>query len=232
MKTCAIMQPTYLSWSGYFSLMASVDVFVFLDDVQFERRSWQTRNRILFEGVEKLLTVPVKKTLREDLIKNIEVDYSTGWQTSHFGILKQAYGKAPCFGEVVELLKETISIRDYKISDMNIKFISKCADLFEIKCSILKASDFGCRGKRTDHLAELCRRVGAEKYISPVGSMQYLEADGFQNRHNMCLGFFDFAPREYKQIGSASFISHLSIIDVVANIGIDGAKKYIRNGTC
>jgi hypothetical protein len=212
--------------------MASVDVFVFLDDVQFERRSWQTRNRILFEGVEKLLTVPVKKTLREELIKNIEVDYSTDWQTSHLGILKQAYRKAPCFGEVVELLKEIISIRDYKISDMNIKFISKCADLFEIKCSLLKASDLGCRGERADHLAALCKRVGAERYISPVGSMQYLEADDFQNKHNVCLGFSNFVPREYKQTGSAGFISHLSTIDVVANIGIDGTKKYIRNGTC
>ena len=53
-RSCAIMQPTYLPWSGYFNLMARVDVFVLLDDVQFERRSWQSRNRILVNGHEVL----------------------------------------------------------------------------------------------------------------------------------------------------------------------------------
>ena len=43
----AIMQPTFLPWLGYFSLIKSVDKFVFLDDVQFDRRSWQQRNYIL-----------------------------------------------------------------------------------------------------------------------------------------------------------------------------------------
>ena len=42
----AIMQPTFLPWCGYFDLMDEVDVFVFLDDVQFDYRSWQHRNKI------------------------------------------------------------------------------------------------------------------------------------------------------------------------------------------
>ena len=43
----AISQPTYLPWVGYFALIDSCKKFVFLDDVQFDRRSWQQRNRIL-----------------------------------------------------------------------------------------------------------------------------------------------------------------------------------------
>ena len=50
MKIIAIMQPTYLSWSGYFNLMARATEFIFLDDVQFSHQSWQQRNRIVAQG--------------------------------------------------------------------------------------------------------------------------------------------------------------------------------------
>ena len=63
---CAIMQPTYLPWAGYFNLISQVDRFVFLDDVQFEKQSWQTRNRILLQGEECLISVPVRKTRHTD----------------------------------------------------------------------------------------------------------------------------------------------------------------------
>ena len=42
----AISQPTYLPWLGYFDLIDQVDRFVVLDNVQFEKQSWQQRNRI------------------------------------------------------------------------------------------------------------------------------------------------------------------------------------------
>ena len=57
----AIMQPTYFPWSGYFSLINYVDKFVFLDNVQFDRRSWQQRNRIANGEKVLWITVPVKK---------------------------------------------------------------------------------------------------------------------------------------------------------------------------
>ena len=43
---CAIMQPTYLPWLGYFDLIKQVDIFVLLDNVKLEKRSWHVRNRI------------------------------------------------------------------------------------------------------------------------------------------------------------------------------------------
>ena len=57
----AISQPTYLPWVGYFALIDSCKKFVFLDDVQFDRRSWQQRNRILINQKINYLTLPIKK---------------------------------------------------------------------------------------------------------------------------------------------------------------------------
>ena len=58
-KKVAIMQPTFLPWTGYVALMDHVDEFVFLDHVQFDKRSWQQRNRIKTANGPQWLTVPV-----------------------------------------------------------------------------------------------------------------------------------------------------------------------------
>src|SRR5579864_5457599 len=55
----AISQPTYLPWLGYLDLIDQVDTFVLLDNVQFEKQSWQQRNRIKTPTGLQWLTVPV-----------------------------------------------------------------------------------------------------------------------------------------------------------------------------
>ena len=79
--TTAIMQPTYLPWPGYFSLIKNVKNFVFLDDVQFERRSWQCRNYLKIQNKAKILSVPTKnKGNYNQNINKIKIDYESNWQ--------------------------------------------------------------------------------------------------------------------------------------------------------
>ena len=80
---CAIMQPMYLPWAGYFNLIAAVDTFVFLDDVQLERQSWQTRNRILLGGKEVLLSVPTQRVPLDTPIELIALADATRWRHRH-----------------------------------------------------------------------------------------------------------------------------------------------------
>ena len=62
-----ISQPTYLPWVGYFSLINEAKTFIFLDDVQFNSRSWQQRNRVLNNDMVKYLTIPVKKKVKRSI---------------------------------------------------------------------------------------------------------------------------------------------------------------------
>ena len=73
-RTLAVMQPTFLPWVGYFALMDRVDRFVFLDDVQFDKRSWQQRNRIKTANGPLWLTVPVlTKGRRDQTIAEVQI---------------------------------------------------------------------------------------------------------------------------------------------------------------
>ena len=47
MKTCVISQSNYIPWKGYFQMIAEADVFVFYDTVQFTKRDWRSRNKIM-----------------------------------------------------------------------------------------------------------------------------------------------------------------------------------------
>ena len=70
------MQPTYIPWAGYFDLINRSDVFVFLNNVQFSKQSWQVKNKILSNGNELKLTVPIKKARLSTNIDQIIIDDS------------------------------------------------------------------------------------------------------------------------------------------------------------
>ncbi len=55
----SIHQPAYLPWLGYLDRIARSDLFIFLDNVQFERNSFTNRNQIKTANGPVWLTVPV-----------------------------------------------------------------------------------------------------------------------------------------------------------------------------
>ena len=56
-----IMQPYLFPYLGYFQLIYSTDVFVFYDDVNFKKRGWIHRNKLLIEGKEKYFQIEISK---------------------------------------------------------------------------------------------------------------------------------------------------------------------------
>lgn len=225
---CAISQPTYFPWAGYFNLVASVDVFVFLDDVQFESRSWQCRNRVLVNGKTSWITVPVKRQEQTQIFSTIEIDDAARWRAKHIKTLQNCYARSPFRDEMLELVPRIGDMETRYLCDLNMAIIRDICQYLRIETSFIRASDLGMGGKRSQHLMNICRELGANTYLSPQGSRAYLEEDGIFVDSDVLLQFQDYQPGIYSQQGSGQFISHLSILDVVANIGFENASKYIR----
>ena len=228
MSNCAIMQPTYLPWSGYFHLASKVDTFVFLDDVQFERRSWQSRNRILSNGQEHILTVPVQQSSQETLIRNIQLSPDQPWRKKHLRTIQVAYPKLWKDDQLREHLIAEFEQPHQSLADLNIALIRLLFKLLEINCRTMRASEIVCTGKRSKHLAEICHAIEADTYFSPIGSQDYLKEDKFEELYGITLQFCDFNPLPYSQGKKNQFMSHLSIIDVIGHGGLDFTKDYIR----
>jgi len=233
MKRCAIMQPTYLPWSGYFNLMAQVDVFVLLDDVQFQRRSWHSRNRILLQGREHLLTVPVAAAHQKARLDEVRTA-DEPWRARHWATLVSAYGKAPHGRELLALLEPLYAQADpadpagRSLSAWNESLIRVLAQALGLDTPLVRASELGCGGQRSEHLLNICLALACDHYLSPRGSREYLEEDEFEANDRVALSFQHFEPRPYPQPRADTFVSHLSVIDVIAQLGLPAAARYLR----
>ena len=103
-KKVAIMQPYLFPYLGYFQLVQAVDHFVFYDDVNFIKRGWINRNRILVNRNDSLLVVPLIKVSQNRLIDEVQIFYGKDYDK----ILKKiefAYKKAPYFNDVFKIVE-------------------------------------------------------------------------------------------------------------------------------
>jgi len=225
------MQPTYIPWAGYFNLIHNSDVFVFLDDVQFEHQSWQTRNRVLNHSQEILLSVPIKKHSLNTLIYDAEVTDDQRWRSKHAKTIKHAYVNSPFFSEVYPLYENILYDTSVeRLLDLNIRLIKMFSQKLNVESEFLLASELNCPGVRSEHVYQICKKLNADLYISPKGAQDYIEEDNVLIDSNIKVGFQDFKVTPYTQLGAKSFFSHMSIIDIVMNIGWDMSKIYISEG--
>lgn len=225
-RTAAIMQPTYLPYLGYFHLIAAADVFVFLDDVQFARRSWQQRNRILGAGGEVMLSVPVQKTEREAAISEILVSDAEPWRQKHLASVRHAYAKRPFFAEGMAFLEEQLSRPDAGLADLNCGLIEAAARKLGLTTEFVRASALAAPGHRSDHLLAICRAVAATDYLSPMGSHDYMEDDGVFAAADFPVRFQPFVEVAYPQ-GREDFAPYMAFIDAVMNLGWSGTAELI-----
>jgi hypothetical protein len=225
-RTAAIMQPTYLPYLGYFHLIAASDVFVFLDDVQFARRSWQQRNRIWGAAGEVMLSVPVQKTDRDAAISEIRLADAEPWRDKHLNSIRHTYARRPFFAEGIAFLDEQFAKPVTGLADLNCGLIEAAAARLGLEREFVRASTLGAPGQRSDHLLAICRAVGATDYLSPMGSHDYMEDDGVFAAANFPARFQAFVEIPYDQ-GHQPFVPYMAFVDAVMNLGWAGTAALI-----
>ena len=224
------MQPTYLPWAGYFNLVSQVDIFIFLDDVQFEYQSWQTRNQILINGISQWITIPVRRNRLQQLIQDVRIDDQQKWRRKHVMCLQQIYGKHVHGLELSDIFKIIQNINFSYLANLNIQIIQNISDKLGFNVRFLRSSELSQGGKRSEHLYNICKACGCDEYLSPIGSTEYLKLDGIFENSSIKLEFQNYQPAVYSQYKHSDFVSHLSILDVIANLGYSETARYVREG--
>jgi hypothetical protein len=235
MRKCAIMQPTYNPWLGYFDLMDSVDLFVYLDDVQLVKRSWQVRNRIKTKQGELFLTIPIKKTKkREEIkIKDAVINDEESWREKHLKSIELNYRKAPYFEEIFPIIKKLINSPYKYLADFNIKFIENVKNELGIRTLTLRSSELqDISGKKDERLANICKALNCSVYISPQGSATYIEKfspGGALAKNGIEVYYHNYEHPSYRQL-YGDFLPYMGIIDLLFNEGFDKSLQIIRSG--
>ncbi len=220
-----ISQPTYLPWSGYFRIMKEADVYVFLDNVQFESRSWQCRNRIKSPQKPIWLSVPTHHG-GEPKIRDVEIDNSKEWRKQHWRAIKTCYGKAPYFREFSPFFESVYDRNWSMLVSLNIHIIKHLASQLGLSPVFVQASKLDIEGKRTNLLLDICRIFRAERYVSSIGAKEYMEKDGakeFFEREGIRIEFLKFNHLIYRQL-FGNFTPEMSFVDCLFNCGRDSSK--------
>jgi hypothetical protein len=223
----AIMQPTYLPWAGYFGLISSVDLFVFLDDVQITLPSWQNRNRILTQNGPLFLTLPASvKGAETKLIRDIVLPNQRQIKVKHLESLRHNYRKAPFFEPVYSVLHDIYSRNHNFISEFNIDIIKTFSMALGYKTEFLISSELKMPGTRSEKLINILEFLKSEIYCSPIGSREYIEQDGLFLRERISVFYQDYEVEPYPQL-HRGFTPYLSAVDLFFCLGFEESAKLI-----
>tara|TARA_B100001013_G_scaffold327625_1_gene240899 strand:- start:279 stop:959 length:681 start_codon:yes stop_codon:yes gene_type:complete len=222
-----IAQPTFFPWIGYYNIIKNSNIFVFLDNVKFEKHSWQMRNRVKnsskHSDSEVWMSVPTKGVTNNTLIKDVIIDNTKNWKQKHVKTLKNNYSKS--FQEI-KFLTQIYDNEWNKLVDFNIESITKCCQYLGIKTKLIKASDLSAAGKKGDLVLNICKELNADQYFSTIGSKDYLEdyRDSF-DAARIQITYHNYTHPIYKQKGN-NFLPNLSILDLILS-ELDNAYKFI-----
>ena len=231
-NTIGIMQPTFLPWLGYFALMQQVDCFVLLDDVQLSKQSWQVRNRIKnSSGDPSWLTLPVKKHPLGTKINKIEISEDKRLIKKIVSSFEHNYYKTPFFHEAYDLIQKNIFNKT--LSEISSNIILDAKSCIGITTPVFKSSELNINnGPKEQRLVDIINYFNCNKYISPVGSSDYLEqkeARDLFEKNKINLHYLHFEHPKYKQSGKF-FLEQLGIVDCVSNIGYKDTLDTINLG--
>ncbi|MDW8206710.1 MAG: WbqC family protein [Chloroherpetonaceae bacterium] len=215
---CVIMQPTYLPWMGYFDLIAQSDVFVLLDTVQFEKQSWQQRNRIKTAQGALWLTVPVLRRL-ESRIHEVQIDPRADLLRKHWGTIEMAYRSTPHFATFAPALRALYEREWTYLAELNCAFIQVLCDLLGVQATLVRASQLPpLPGKREGLIIALCQYFGASEFLSAAGARDYLCDETPFVEAGITLRFHHYCHPVYPQ-KYGEFMPYLSVIDLLFNAG-------------
>jgi len=227
MTIVAIHQPQYLPWLPWFAKAAASDVFVYLDNVQYQKNGVQNRNQIKSASGPLWLTVPVKASL-EMQIRSVPID-GNHWQAKHQKSLLQNYAKAPFADLLVEEILPILTRGWTSLADLNIALTEWMFSYLGVQTQRIRASELKSAGNKQELVINLCKELGASQYLSGMGASAYQNEEDFKTQGIELRYFHSELPAYPQQYPKLGFVSGLSIVDLLLNIG-PGARKLIKGG--
>jgi hypothetical protein len=228
MTRVAIVQSNYIPWKGYFDLIASVDAFVLLDDVQYTRRDWRNRDRLKTAEGTRWLSIPIHSKGRYlQRIDETEVS-DTNWAEMHWRALVRAYGTAAGFEEVrdrIELAYQECS-EEKLLSRVNRRFIGLVCGLLGVSTPLTWSTEYCAAGTKTERLRDLCLSVGADEYLSGPSARGYLDERLLADAGISVVWMDYYNYPEYPQL-HPPFEHHVTVLDLIFNTGMR-ASSYMK----
>jgi len=230
MKVVSINQPYFAPYPGFFQKALRSDVFVLLDTVQFPRgTTWLSRNRFKNDQGTLWLSVPVwKKGRGLQQIREVEICYEGRWPRKHLASLKTAYARAPFLEDHLEFLETLLGARYETLLEFNLRLLGYLLDTLKISVEVVLLSDLDISLAEPDLSLEVCRRIGATRFLAQAAARKYIHPPGVFEGSGIQVVFFNPSRCVYPQLWG-NFLPNLSVLDLLFNCG-PAARAVLERG--
>lgn len=225
LEKIAIHQPNYLPWLGYFSKLINTDIFIFLDDVQYTKNSWQNRVLIKTPQGGKKISQPIKKVNGLNTLTCDIIFADNNWKKNHLKTLALNYKKAPLFNEFFNVIEEIFFFKSNSLSEFNINAILIICEYLSIKKHYSLSSAMNIKSKSSQRLIDIIKFNNSKKYIHGKGGLSYQDKNLFM-KNQIKLISNNFFTKDYKQQWG-EFIEGLSIVDACFNLPKEEVIKLL-----
>lgn len=226
----SIHQSQFLPWVPYFYKVLKSDIFVVLDNVQFQKNGVQNRNMIKTPQGAKWLTVPVRFELGTPIDK-VEVE-NINIYPKLLKTLEMNYKQSSFFSDVYAFINNVFSKRLGNLHALNMELFKGILDMMKVKDDIYFSSDMQAGGKKDDLLIEIIKNFNESEYLSGKGALNYMDLDKFK-KAGIKVYVYEFSYQKYGQLWDKKlgFIPDLSIVDLFFN-NLENSTQYIlSNGS-
>jgi hypothetical protein len=225
----AIMQPYFMPYIGYFQLINAVDVFVLYDNIEYTKKGWINRNRILVNGNADYISLPIKKD--SDYLNVNNRFLSETWSKDKIKLLnkiKESYRKAPFYDSIIPLIEESLNYSNQNLFYFLKNSIHSICNFLDISTLIVESSslEYDNNLRSQDKVLTICNSINATTYINPEGGHALYSKNAF-SENNIDLFFLKTKDFNYLQYRN-EFVPFLSIIDVLMFNGKCFVKEQLN----
>lgn len=214
----SIHQPAYLPWLGYLNRIAQSDIFVFLDNVQFEKNSYTNRNKIKTANGPIWLTIPIlKQGHTTKIMTEIQIDNQKNWRIKHLKAIECNYKKAKNFECNWPKLQAIYQENNASLADKCYDQLKFWMSELKITTKVVRASEINVSGAKGDLVLNICKFHRATSYLSGPLGKDYLNPEDFQAA-GIDLRFQDYSHPVYHQL-YGEFVPNMGVVDYWMNDG-------------
>lgn len=226
-----ILQPSYIPWRGYFDQIRRADLFIFYDDIQYDKHGWRNRNQIKTHQGKQWLTIPVhsKGVTNGTPIKDVRIDWSKPWAKSHLKSLTVSYSKAPYFRKYLSFLESIFERRDEFLADFTIAIsILLAQELGFTSTRFMRSSELSnIEGQKTDRVVDVLKQVGATHYICGPSASSYMEPEKF-DKAGITFEYMEYNYPEYQQL-HPPYDPFVTILDLMFMMGTQAGNFFSQS---
>lgn len=229
---CAVHQPNFFPWLGYFAKIAKADVFVFQDVVLWSKRSYSNRVKLLLNGEPTWVTGNVRRKESNMYINEMEFADEHPWRKKLIRQLYTNYHNTPFYDRMMPFVETLIMREGVGLAEYNALNIQDLSEVIGLECRFVRhsglwhATCFSETGSR--RIIAICQEIGADTYLAGDGSEGYECPEEYAEAG---IGFVknNFIHPEYEQSETGQFVPGLSILDALFNLGTEAVKKLLTD---